>query len=192
MNAVIYARYSSDNQCEESIEGQPRECWEYAERNEMTVVGDYIGRALSAKIADRPELQYMIKDSAKGLFKIDKFVNAVYAFDDKLVLTYNYQHGTEAISLDEIESALSSDFDGATPPESDRIAACDSFFFIWEEQMERGIWIANKKREVKAFFTYEEAKARRARMKAGDDSTDGSGLILGSAILFCIDTHRYS
>ena len=33
--------------------------------------------------------------------------------------------------------------------------------------MERGIWIANKKREVKAFFTYEEAKARRARMKAG-------------------------
>ena len=66
------------------------------------------------------------------------------------------------------------------------------FFFIWEEQMERGIWIANKKREVKAFFTYEEAKARRARMKAGDDSTDGSGLILGSAILFCIDTHRYS
>lgn len=49
MNAVIYARYSSDNQREESIEGQPRECWEYAERNEMTVVGDYIGRALSAK-----------------------------------------------------------------------------------------------------------------------------------------------
>lgn len=94
----------------------------------MTVVGDYIGRALSAKTADRPELQYMIKDSAKRLFKIDKFVNAVYVFDDKLVLTYNYQHGTEAISLDEIESTLSSDFDGATPSESDRIAACDSFF----------------------------------------------------------------
>lgn len=87
MNAVIYARYSSDNQREESIEGQPRECREYAERNEMTVVGDYIGRSLSAKTADRPELQYMIKDSAKGLFKIDKFVNAVYVFDDKLVLT---------------------------------------------------------------------------------------------------------
>ena len=37
-------------------------------------------------------------------------------FDDKLALTYNYQHGTQTISLDEIESALSSDFDGATPP----------------------------------------------------------------------------
>lgn len=50
--------------------------------------------------------------------------------------------------------------------------------------MARGIWIANKKREVKAFFTYEEAKARRARMKAGDDPMDGSDPICGSAILF--------
>ena len=47
---------------------------------------------------------------------IDTFVNAVYVFDDKLVLTYRYQHGTQTISLEEIESALSSDFDGATPP----------------------------------------------------------------------------
>ena len=47
---------------------------------------------------------------------IDTFVNAVYVFDDKLVLTYNYQHGTQTISLEEIESALSSDFDGASPP----------------------------------------------------------------------------
>ena len=40
---------------------------------------------------------------------IDTFVNSVYVFDDKLVLTYNYQHGTQTISLEEIESALSSD-----------------------------------------------------------------------------------
>ena len=32
MKAVIYARYSSDSQREESIEGQLRECKEYAER----------------------------------------------------------------------------------------------------------------------------------------------------------------
>ena len=44
-------------------------------------------------------------------------MNSVYVFDDKLVLTYNYQHGTQTISLVEIESALSSDFDGATPPQ---------------------------------------------------------------------------
>jgi len=33
MTAVIYARYSSDDQREESIEGQIRECTAYAEKN---------------------------------------------------------------------------------------------------------------------------------------------------------------
>ena len=33
MTAVIYARYSSDNQREESVEGQIRECTAYAEKN---------------------------------------------------------------------------------------------------------------------------------------------------------------
>ena len=62
----------------------------------------------------------------------------------------------------------------SSPPASDRIAAMRFFFcFICEERMERGIWIANKKREVKAFFTYEEAEARRAWMKAGDDPANG-------------------
>ena len=70
MNAVIYARYSSDNQREESIEGQVRECTEQAERNGFTVLRSYIDRALSAKTADRPEFQRMIKDSVKELFEI--------------------------------------------------------------------------------------------------------------------------
>lgn len=68
MNAVIYARYSSDSQREESIEGQLRECNEYAERNGITVFGSYIDRALSAKTDHRPEFQRMIKDSYKKLF----------------------------------------------------------------------------------------------------------------------------
>lgn len=79
MKAVIYARYSSDNQREESIEGQIRECTEYAVRNDIMVIGSYVDRALSAKTADRPEFQRMIKDSDKGLFnvvlvwKLDRF-----------------------------------------------------------------------------------------------------------------------
>ena len=60
MKAVIYARYSSDNQREESIEGQIRECMEYAERNDITVLCNYIDRAMSARTADRPEFQRMI------------------------------------------------------------------------------------------------------------------------------------
>ena len=46
MKAVIYARYSSDNQREESIEGQIRECMEYAERNDITVLCNYIDRTM--------------------------------------------------------------------------------------------------------------------------------------------------
>ena len=64
MNAVIYARYSSDNQREESIEGQLRECKEYADQNGITVVRTYIDRALSAKTDSRPQFQQMIHDSA--------------------------------------------------------------------------------------------------------------------------------
>lgn len=70
MNAVIYASYSSDSQREESIEGQLRECREYADRNGVTMVGSYMDRVLSVKTAARPEFQRMIKDSAKGLFEI--------------------------------------------------------------------------------------------------------------------------
>ena len=54
MNAVIYARYSSDNQREESIEGQLRECKEYADQNGITVVRTYIDRALSAQDRQPP------------------------------------------------------------------------------------------------------------------------------------------
>lgn len=63
--------------------------------------------------------QFRHSDPANRDFQkrlIDTFVNAVYVFDDKLVLTYSYQHGMQTISLEEIESALSSDFDGAAPP----------------------------------------------------------------------------
>ena len=42
--AVIYARYSSDSQTEQSIDGQLRVCKEYAERNGLVVVNEYIDR----------------------------------------------------------------------------------------------------------------------------------------------------
>ena len=84
MTAVIYARYSSDNQREESIEGQIRECTAYAEKNGITIVKHYIDRALSAKTDNRPEFQQMIKDSEKRLFdivlvwKLDRFARNRY------------------------------------------------------------------------------------------------------------------
>ena len=55
MKAVIYARYSSDNQREESIEGQIRECTAFAKKNGITILRHYIDRAFSAKTDNRPE-----------------------------------------------------------------------------------------------------------------------------------------
>ncbi len=79
MKAVIYARYSSDSQREESIEGQIRECLEFANKMGVTVIENYIDRALTATSDNRPDFQRMIKDSNKRCFdmvivwKLDRF-----------------------------------------------------------------------------------------------------------------------
>ncbi len=57
MTGIIYARYSSDNQREESIEGQLRECTEYAKRNDITIIDTYIDRAFCATTDKRPAFQ---------------------------------------------------------------------------------------------------------------------------------------
>jgi site-specific DNA recombinase len=84
MNGVIYARYSSEGQREESIEGQIRECREYCEKNGISIIQNYIDRAYSAKTDNRPAFLNMIRDSAKGLFdvvvvwKLDRFARNRY------------------------------------------------------------------------------------------------------------------
>ena len=84
MKAVIYARYSSDSQREESIEGQLRECLEFANKIGVDVVANYIDRAMTATSDNRPEFQRMIKDSYKHAFdciivwKLDRFARNRY------------------------------------------------------------------------------------------------------------------
>ena len=105
MKAVIYARYSSDNQREESIEGQLRDCNEYAKYNDITIVGSYIDRALSAKTDNRPEFQKMIKDSVKRLFdviivwKLDRF--ARNRFDSAYYKNVLKKNGVRVVSAKE-------------------------------------------------------------------------------------------
>ena len=105
MRAVIYARYSSDNQREESIEGQIRECTEFAKRNNYTVLYHYIDRALSARSAERPEFQHMIIDSERGLFdvvlvwKLDRFSRDRY--DSALYKHILKTHGVKVVSAKE-------------------------------------------------------------------------------------------
>lgn len=84
MNAVVYARYSSHNQREESIEGQLRKCREYADQHGFTIIEEYCDRAISGKTDERYEFQRMIKDSEKGRFQavimytIDRFARNRY------------------------------------------------------------------------------------------------------------------
>ena len=63
--AVIYARYSSDRQTEQSIEGQVRVCNDYAERNDILIVNQYIDRATTGTNDNRDAFQQMMKDSDK-------------------------------------------------------------------------------------------------------------------------------
>ena len=61
--AVIYARYSSDSQTEQSIEGQIRVRKQYAERNGLLVVDSYIDRATTGTNDNRAAFQQMLRDS---------------------------------------------------------------------------------------------------------------------------------
>lgn len=67
--AVIYARYSSSGQREESIEGQLRDCTEFARNNGFLIVGEYIDKALTGRTDKRPDFQRMLRDSERGVFK---------------------------------------------------------------------------------------------------------------------------
>lgn len=108
MKAVIYARYSSDNQREESIEGQLRECTAFAEKNGITVLRHYIDRAVSAKTDNRPEFQNMIKDSGKKLFdiiivwKLDRFARNRY--DSARYKAQLKKNGVKVVSATEVIS----------------------------------------------------------------------------------------
>ncbi len=82
--AVIYARYSSDSQTEQSIEGQLRVCQEYAKNNDMLIVDTYIDRAMTGTNDLRPDFQRMLRDSEKHqwqyvlVYKLDRFSRDKY------------------------------------------------------------------------------------------------------------------
>ena len=79
MNAVIYARFSSHSQTEQSIEGQLHDCYAYAKRYDINIVGEYIDRAISGTTDDRPDFQRMIADAARRRQKAVRAHNRVEA-----------------------------------------------------------------------------------------------------------------
>ncbi len=79
LRAAVYARYSSDNQREESIDAQLRAIREYSDKNEINIVKIYIDEALTATTDNRPQFLQMISDSKHEIFdvvivhKLDRF-----------------------------------------------------------------------------------------------------------------------
>ena len=82
--AVIYARYSSENQNEQSIDGQLRVCQEYAKVNNIIILDTYIDRAMTGTNDNRPAFQQMIADSKHKkwdyvlVYKLDRFSRNKY------------------------------------------------------------------------------------------------------------------
>lgn len=82
--AAIYARFSSENQRDESIDAQISAIQDYARHNNIVIVKTYIDRAKSATTAERPSFQEMIKASETGMFdtiivhKLDRFARSKY------------------------------------------------------------------------------------------------------------------
>lgn len=105
-DVVIYARYSSAGQNEQSIDGQIEGCMKYAAQRGFRVVGEYIDRALSGTHADtRPEFQRMIHDSKKGAYKyilvwkLDRFARNRY--DSAIYKNELKKHGVRVLSITE-------------------------------------------------------------------------------------------
>lgn len=84
MNVVLYARFSSHSQNEQSIEGQLKTCYDYAKKNDYNIVAEYIDRALSGTTDNRPQFQKMIEDSNKKhfqgvlVYQLDRFARNRY------------------------------------------------------------------------------------------------------------------
>lgn len=102
---VIYARYSSDSQTEQSIEGQMRVGKEYAEKNGYAVVGEYVDRAMTGTNDKRPAFQQMIGDSKKHewnfvlVYKFDRFARSRY--DSAINKSILKKNGVKVVSATE-------------------------------------------------------------------------------------------
>lgn len=123
LKAVAYARFSSDNQRDESIDAQISAIENYVRINDIDLIGTYIDRAKSATTDQRPNFQKMIADSETGLFdiiivhKLDRFARSKYdsaIYKQKLKVnkvrlvsvTENIDGSPESIILESVLEAM--------------------------------------------------------------------------------------
>lgn len=95
MRGVIYARYSSHNQKEESIEQQVEECQKFAAEKNIVITHIYADKAISGKTDKRTQFQRMMRDAEKQEFDV------VIAYKSNRISRNMYNAlGTEARLLD--------------------------------------------------------------------------------------------
>lgn len=103
--AVIYARYSSHGQTEQSIEGQLHDNHAWAKQQGVVVIGEYIDRAITGTKDARPDFQRMIADAEKHQFemiivwKLDRFARNRY--DSAIYKARLKKHGVRVVSAKE-------------------------------------------------------------------------------------------
>ena len=101
-----------------------RECLEELEQQRDSLRGSIAQLQLERRKFTKKEIVDWVSRSKDGNINdpdyrreiIDTFVNSVFVYDDKLILTYNYKDGSQTLTLQEIEAALSSDIIGMCPP----------------------------------------------------------------------------
>ena len=143
MNAVIYARFSSYNQTERSIEGQIEDCMAYAERNGYNVIKSYIDRAKSGTEAEnRTDFQKMISDSERKHFdtvlvwKLDRFARNRY--DSANYKQKLQKNGVRIVSINE---HVSDDPDGILM-ESMLVGMAEYYSANLSKHVKRGIRVS--------------------------------------------------
>lgn len=105
VNVVIYARFSSHNQQEQSIDGQLRACREYAAQHDYRIITEYIDRAITGTSDQRPDFQRMIRDAAgRGfrfilVWKLDRFSRNRY--DSAIYKRQLEKYGVRVLSVTE-------------------------------------------------------------------------------------------
>ncbi|HWQ98891.1 MAG TPA: recombinase family protein [Clostridia bacterium] len=103
MKAAAYARYSSDNQREESIDAQLRAIRAFADRYGYDLVSIYSDEALSGKTDERAQFRAMLSDASKGAFGVvivhefSRF--ARNARDSRVYKTELKQYGIRVVSV---------------------------------------------------------------------------------------------
>lgn len=102
IRAAIYARFSSDNQRENSIEDQLRNCRERAESEGWEIVAEYKDQALSGKLRDRPGFIQLMQSAESSDFQVliaDDLSRLTRGVNASSIVEQMHFHGVRLVTI---------------------------------------------------------------------------------------------